>query len=173
SYETAHGFAPPYKPPFSHYKLVNVQYFPYDNPAPGLFPGKDYSTGNNPASFYLANIVVETNRSLQQFNGGLMNNLVEAQYAGRFVDPPVVWPGNPTHKNMVYGHNNPGHGNTPAGYNMGGCMGCHGSQGQSQGGNFSVILARGGGANQFPEAPAPITSNGMKPIPRNRALVNY
>ena len=26
---------------------------------------------------------------------------------------------------------------------MGGCMGCHGSQGQKQGGDFSVILANG------------------------------
>ena len=28
-------------------------------------------------------------------------------------------------------------------YNMGGCMGCHGSQGQKFGGGFSVLLARG------------------------------
>ena len=118
----------------------------------------------NPASFYLANIVVETNRSLQMFNGGLQNNLVEAEYKGRFDSPPDVLPGNPTHKNTLYA----GHA-----YNMGGCMGCHGSQGQSQGGNFSVILARAGGANVFPEAPAPVITNGLKRIPRNRRLVNY
>jgi len=38
-----------------------------------------------------------------------------------------------THKQVYFG----GHG-----HDMGGCMGCHGSQGQDQGGDFSVILAR-------------------------------
>ncbi len=28
-------------------------------------------------------------------------------------------------------------------YNISGCMGCHGSQGQKYGGDFSVLLARG------------------------------
>jgi hypothetical protein len=163
-YEQAHGFATP--SPLTHYKLVNVQYVPYDNPQPGPFGGNDPSTGNNPASFYLANIVVETNRSLQIFNGGLINGLIEGQYAGRFAAPPTTIPGNPTHKQTFYG----GHA-----YNMGGCMGCHGSQGQNPGGmagDFSVILARSGLANQYPEPPAPISAGGAVAIPRNRSLVS-
>ena len=35
-----------------------------------------------------------------------------------------------------------GNDHTVVAYNMGGCMGCHGSQGQKQGGDFSVLLAR-------------------------------
>ena len=37
--------------------------------------------------------------------------------------------------------------------NMGGCLGCHGSQGQTAGGDFSVIVARGRAVN--PEAAEP------------------
>jgi hypothetical protein len=162
TYEKQNGFATP--SPLSHYKLINVQYVPYDNPQPGPFAGNDPTTGNNPASFYLANIVVETNRSLQTFNGGLINSLVEGQYAGRFAPTPTIIPGNPTHKQTLYA----GHAN-----NMGGCMGCHGSQGQSQGGNFSVILARGGIGNGFPEPPAPIGTSGPRRIFRNRLLVSH
>jgi hypothetical protein len=162
AYEKANGFPKP--SPLSHYKLVNVQYVPYDNPAPGPFPGHDPTTGNNPASFYLANIVVETNRSLQLFNGGLVNSLVQGQYAGRFAAPPTVEPGNPTHKQTLY---------AGTANNMGGCMGCHGSQGQSVGGNFSVILARGGIANMNPEPPAPIGPSGARRILRNRLLVSH
>ncbi|MGA3012314.1 MAG: hypothetical protein ABSD72_18810, partial [Terracidiphilus sp.] len=57
------------------------------------------------------------------------------------------------------------------GYNTGGCMGCHGSQGQNpanQAGDFSVILARG--AVAFPEYPAQLTANGMSVVPRNRSI---
>ncbi|MDB5093737.1 MAG: hypothetical protein JWO85_1838 [Candidatus Eremiobacteraeota bacterium] len=165
AYEKAHGFATP--SPLTHYKLVNVQYVPYDNPQPGPFAGNDPTTSNNPASFYLANIVVETNRSLQLFNGGLVNSLVQGQYQGRFESPPTMLPGNPTHKQTLYA----GHA-----YNMGGCMGCHGSQGQNpagQAGNFSVILARGGANNQFPEPPAPIATTGAQPVPRNRMIVSH
>jgi hypothetical protein len=145
-------------PPWLSYKLVNVQYFPHDKvPNPSIPNGSPYSanppfTAQNPApsSFYQANIVVETNRSLQMFSGGL--NLD----TGANTD----WNANGTpHTNTLYA----GHA-----YNMGGCMGCHGSQGQSQGGDFSVILARGSVA--FPEAPAASTPRGVAPTLRNRRL---
>jgi hypothetical protein len=74
-----------------------------------------------------------------------------------------VIPGNPTHKQTLYA----GHAD-----NMGGCMGCHGAQGQSQAGNFSVILARSGLPNINPEPPAPIGATGAQPVNRNRKLVN-
>jgi hypothetical protein len=66
------------------------------------------------------------------------------------------------HKNSYYG----GHF-----YNMGGCMGCHGSQGQNpagMAGDFSVILARGTVGQ--PEPPSMETSKGMTFVKRNRSL---
>jgi hypothetical protein len=58
-------------------------------------------------------------------------------------------------------------------YSMGGCMGCHGSQGQNPlvpygAGDFSVILARG--TVSTPEIPATLGSQGLKAVPRNRSL---
>jgi hypothetical protein len=146
--------------PWLYYKLVNVQYFPYDKIIPNppmpngsLYTSKPpYSAQNPPASsFYQANIVVETNRSLQLFSGGLSPNI------------STDWnqDGSP-HKNSYYG----GHF-----YNMGGCMGCHGSQGQNpagMAGDFSVILARG--TVSQPESPALETSKGLTFAKRNRSL---
>jgi hypothetical protein len=150
--------------PFLYYKLVNVQYVPYDHVVPGTSQANDGwlympntsqpSSGQNPTagSYYLANIVVETNRSLQQFSGGLSPNI------------STVWNADDTpHKNSYYG----GHF-----YNMGGCMGCHGSQGQNPttnpSGDFSVILSRG--AVITPETPAPPSSTGATAVARNRSL---
>ena len=146
--------------PWPYYKLVNVQYYPYDKiPVPGAPNGSLYTrlppySAKHPApsSYYQANIVVETNRSLQLFSGGLSPNISTDWNAD----------GSP-HKNSYYnGHF----------YNQGGCMGCHGSQGQNpanQAGDFSVILARGQVAQ--PEVPAPQTSQGAKLIVRNRSLL--
>lgn len=145
--------------PWLYYKLVNVQYYPYDKiiskPAPNgsLYTAKPpYSAANpSPSSFYQANIVVETNRSLQLFSGGLSPNI------------STDWNSDGTaHKNTYFG----GHF-----YNMGGCMGCHGSQGQNpakMAGDFSVILARG--IVPTPEPPSMPTSQGMTPVKRNRSL---
>jgi hypothetical protein len=145
--------------PWLYYKLVNVQYYPYDkvitNPRPNgsLYASKPPYTAQNPApsNFYQANIVVETNRSLQLFSGGLSPNI------------STDWNQDGSqHKNSYYaGHF----------YNMGGCMGCHGSQGQNpkgMAGDFSVILARG--TVSQPESPALETSRGLTFVQRNRAL---
>jgi hypothetical protein len=151
--------------PWLSYKLVNVQYFPYDkiSPNPITPNGSPYTakppyTAANPApsSYYQANIVVETNRSLQLFAGGL-------SLGGGGISTDWNQDGSP-HKNTYYG----GHF-----YNMGGCMGCHGSQGQNpagQAGDFSVILARGILGTGLPEAPAIATSQGLSKVPRNRSL---
>jgi hypothetical protein len=151
--------------PWLYYKLVNVQFFPYDKvittvtPNGSLYTGQPPFTAQNPApsSFYQANIVVETNRALQLFSGGLSPNV------------STDWNLNGTqHKNSFYG------GHT---YNMGGCMGCHGSQGQNpqgQAGDFSVILARG--SVLFPEVPAQGESvsaakgKGVGAVRRNRSI---
>jgi len=149
----------PNSAPWLAYKLVNVQYYPYDkipnsapNGSPYTFNGPYDAQHPSPASYYLANIVVETNRSLQQFSGGLSPNIA------------TDWDGNgDRHKNTYY---------NGTFYNMGGCMGCHGSQGQSPGtnppGDFSVILSRGGVIT--PEIPAVETAAQVKDVKRNRSL---
>jgi hypothetical protein len=145
--------------PWLYYKLINVQYFPYDKvitkatPNGSLYNGKPPFTAQHPApsSYYQANIVVETNRTLQLFSGGLSPTV------------STEWNQDGTpHKNSYYG----GHF-----YNMGGCMGCHGSQGQNpafEAGDFSVILARGSVSQ--PEVPAPETPEKLQHIFRNRSL---
>lgn len=154
--------------PWLYYKLINVQYFPYDKviitnnitPNGSLYSSTPPYTASNPApsSYYQANIMVETSRSLQLFSGGLSPFICSD------------WNQDGTqHKNTIYGGRS---------YNMGGCMGCHGSQGQTPAGlagDFSVILARG--SVPFPEVPEIAeflqTTNAtriFKTILRNRTL---
>nr|MDP9263863.1 hypothetical protein [Acidobacteriota bacterium] len=145
--------------PWLFYKLVNVQYYPYDKvittvtPNGSLYTSQPPYTAQNPAasSFYQANIVVETNRALQLFSGGLSPNI------------STDWNSDGTpHMNSYYGGKF---------HNMGGCMGCHGSQGQNpagQAGDFSVILARG--SVPLPKTPAAATAKGMTKVQRNRSL---
>ncbi len=157
-YSAQHGIA---NSVWQYYKLINVQYQPIDKEHPGLFgtqPGEnDPATAHNPNSYYLANIVVETNRSLQLFSGGLVN----AGTTGSNSDYDSQFGGSGTsiHHNTFY---------QGSGYNMGGCMGCHGSQGQTQGGDFSVIMARG--PVRHAEYPASPTSGGASLVVRNRHL---
>ena len=107
--------------PWLYYKLVNVQYYPYDKnimvPTPNgsLYNSRPPYSARNPArsSYYMANIVVETNRALQLFSGGLSPNISTDWNEDRS-----------EHKNTYYGGNF---------YSAGGCLGCHGSQGQIPG----------------------------------------
>ena len=149
--------------PWLYYKLINVQYYPYDKvittvtPNGSLYESKPPYTAQNPAasSYYLANIVVETNRSLQLFSGGLSPQSEAAVVTSWNVDGTQ-------HKNVYYG------GRFHA---MGGCMGCHGSQGQNRpnaAGDFSVILAVG--RVKVPEVPSVVEGNGLSVVPRNRSL---
>ncbi|WP_299817312.1 hypothetical protein [uncultured Roseibium sp.] len=141
--------------PWLAYKLINVQYVPHDKDITIQTKNGSIYSGTDPlpSTFYLANIMVETNRSLQLFSGGLSEN-------GTIT---TDWNTDGTeHKNSYYG----GHF-----YAMGGCMGCHGSQGQNplnQAGDFSVITARGSVSE--PEAPAPETTSGISLTIRNRSL---
>lgn len=138
--------------PWLYYKLVNVQYRPLSNETPGRYTGAD------PETFYLANIVVETNRPLQLFSGGLVQTGAtgsNSEYESQFTPGATG-----THHNSYY---------RGQGYNMGGCMGCHGSQGQSQAGDFSVILARTTTATSAPEALPPLlTANALTSPTRAR-----
>jgi hypothetical protein len=157
--------------PWLYYKLINVQYVPIDKNYAGLYTGpvNNPNTSQNASSYHQANILVETNRTLQLFSGSLVaaaGTGANSDYASQFPEPspfPSPPPSGSTliHKQVYYGGKQ---------YNMGGCMGCHASQGQDQGGDFSVILARGGVLNGLPEIPAPVTQVGMAKIKRNRSL---
>jgi len=158
--KTAHALMQ--KSVWQHYKLVNVQYQPIDKQHASLYgtePGEDnFLNAHNPSTYYQANLVVETNRALQLFSGGLVGSGgtgSNSDYASQFPGQP----GTTFHYNMFY---------QGAGYNMGGCMGCHGSQGQSQGGDFSVIMAVGPVTK--PEIPAAPTDTGAALVERNRFL---
>jgi hypothetical protein len=159
---TAQGIT---KSPFLHYKLVNVQYVPIDKTYFGPFNTDDPNSAENPASYHLANIVVETNRTLQLFSGSFNAGTGSlSEYDSQFMEPapfPSPPPSGSTniHKQVLYNGKQ---------YNMGGCMGCHASQAQEHAGDFSVILANG--SVPMPEVPAPVTRNGAGLVPRNRKL---
>ena len=103
---------------WDNYKLVNVQYKPFD---------KANRNPDNMPTFYLSNIVVETNYTLQNFRGQLTKGGAPTdEQLGSFPpQPPNVL----TFNQKV----NP--------FNMGGCMGCHGVA-QAGGADFSFILNR-------------------------------
>ena len=103
---------------WANYRLVNVQARPLDVTAipPGLEP-----------TFFLSNEVVETNPALQQFSGRVQSG------------EPTNFQGGGYFKNTYVVQQN----GSITGYTMGGCMGCHGTVGQNQGGDFSVLLANG------------------------------
>ena len=148
-----------HKIPWFYYKLVNVQFYPYDKiPDASVANGSPYSasppyTAANPpaSSYYQANIMLETNRSLQMFAGGLSPSFIASEW---FADGSPV-------KNVYY---------DGKAYNMGGCMGCHGFGAQvkpNQTGDFSFILEDG--AVTVPEIPAiPDNSGMLTVVPRNR-----
>lgn len=111
--------------PWLHYKLINVQAVPLG----GKPPGVDY-TGPQAATYYQANSVVETDYNLQVFSGKFYGGPLENSVGNTITDFAVD--GTPF-ANVAH---------AGAGYNMGGCMGCHGNA-QQGGGDFSFILLGG------------------------------
>lgn len=134
--------------PWNYYKLVNVQYRPIDKPT----PGQDY-TGTDAATYYQANIVVETDYNLQMFSGTFqpvknpdgspVNTLVGVPTTNLITDFDTA--GNPA-KNVYYNGNS---------FNMGGCMGCHGNAQAFGGGDFSFIVTSVGQFNLAPDVGGP------------------
>jgi hypothetical protein len=112
--------------PWAYYKLVNVQYAPFDKAYSGPY------SGPNPAGYYLSNVMVETNRPLRMFSGSLVG--AGATGSNSDYDSQFNPGGTGTHKNVYF---------KAVGHDQGGCMGCHGAQGQAAGGDFSVILVNG------------------------------
>lgn len=97
---------------WQYYKLIGVQGRPVNGPPPPNTPIDDLSY------YYLANIVVETNQTLQNFFGKLSE-------AGTVESSQDVYL--------------KGAAGSP--FQMGGCKGCHGAAGQTAGGDMSVLLA--------------------------------
>ena len=114
-----------------NYRLVNVQARPLDL--------KSIPKGEEP-TFFLANEVVETNTSLQHFSGGLLFDGTISDY---YTTKQAHYNKGDYIKNTYVVNNDKNNKTTISSYNMGGCMGCHGSQGQKNGGDFSVLLANG------------------------------
>ncbi len=131
--------------PWRYYKLVSVQWRPADKPIPGEDWTGDPENPDDvlkyPAVYYQANITMETSHRLQRFSG-----LVQARLPTPYTKTPVQdlisdfdLDGTPV-KNVQHNAAQPD-GRIP-GYNMGGCMGCHGQM-QQAGYDFSFILRRG------------------------------
>jgi hypothetical protein len=119
------------KSPWSYYKLVSVQSKPIDKPTPGAtYDRPDAST------YYQANSTIETDYDLQVFSGQFysytpeLGNTQGGTLSNTITD--FTSDGKPF-QNVAY------HG---SGFNMGGCMGCHGNA-QHGGSDFSFILAGG------------------------------
>jgi len=141
AYNTANGVA---NSPWLFYKLVSVQALPFD-----VSTISSTDPVHGPAVFFQANIVVETNYTLQQFQGRISNSNDGAgapTSLGGLPPPNVV--------TLVL---------TPAppplpprtiavGVNMGGCMGCHGNAQVTKGTDFSFILAEG--RTPYPDTPS-------------------
>lgn len=119
--------------PWLYYKLVNVQYQPYDKP-----PGTTYTGatgGPDPSTYYQANEVVESDYNLQVFSGQFQQTLPSPNN-----DPALTLDlitdynsDGTAFKNVYANHSS---------YLMGGCMGCHGNA-QVTGSDFSFIFLGG------------------------------
>jgi hypothetical protein len=125
-YDTANGIG---NSPWLYYKLVSVQASPFDVSA--ISPTDPI---HGPAAFFQANIVVETNYTLQQFQGRISSST-----GGAGAPTAVPAPGLPPPNVVTPASKPPG----VVGVNMGGCMGCHGNAQVKSGTDFSFILAEG------------------------------
>jgi hypothetical protein len=145
SYNKQQGIA---SSPWMYYKLINVQYAPYDKP-----PGVTYQGvpgGPDPSTYYQSNEVVETDYVLQVFSGQFQPQLSppNAQTNVNNLITDYQLNGTPF-KNVGF---------SGKGYLMGGCMGCHGNA-QIAGAGFSFIFARG-------PVPSPETNDPATSLPK-------
>lgn len=149
--------------PWSHYNLTGVQFLPvqcYDvnGKQPCAADGFDVIDPPDPTNigqpFYLANLVVETNWGLQNFQG-VPPNFVPADdpskevgltkgFMTSFDSKPYDFytpNDNPTFDRSM-GNTGNQRRNRGRVFNMGGCMGCHGVA-QAKGTDFSFVLLNG------------------------------
>ena len=131
--------------PWKHYRLVGVQWRPADKPTPGKDlvddPASPDEVLRHVSIYYLANIVIETSHRLQVWSGHVQRNL-PPPYAKTPVGNLITDfnPDGSVVKNVQFDAQKPD--GVSYGYNMGGCMGCHGQM-QGRGFDFSFVLRRG------------------------------
>jgi hypothetical protein len=112
---------------WNNYRLIGTQFYAKVNPTTSLQYNQPY---------FLANLVVETNNGLQNFQGLPPNIAAVSQYNGFTAStvPPQTTSGYyPAFNNVSF---------NGSAQNMGGCMGCHGVA-QILGSNFSFVLLDG------------------------------
>jgi hypothetical protein len=97
---------------WQYYKLIGVQATPVGGPPAATAPTDSQSY------YYLANIVVETNQTLQNFFGSVNSEGMTQAFRNVYLNGASGSP-----------------------FQMGGCQGCHGTQAQSLGGDMSRIIA--------------------------------
>jgi hypothetical protein len=125
-------------PVWLYYKLINVQYQPYDKPAGTIYTGAN--GGPDPSTYYQANEVVETNYNLQVFSGHFQGSLPTPNQNANINNLITDYnPDGSVFRNVFF---NTSAANSGKAANMGGCMGCHGNA-QVGGADFSFILAGG------------------------------
>ncbi|HYJ87778.1 MAG TPA: hypothetical protein VEW46_17070 [Pyrinomonadaceae bacterium] len=154
-------------PVWLYYKLINVQYQPYDKPAGTIYTGA--SGGPDPSTYYQANEVVETNYNLQVFSGQFQNTLPSPNQNANINNLITDYNSDSTSslygtpfKNVFYSTSAPNSGKSA---NMGGCMGCHGNA-QVAGADFSFIFK--GGRVSAPDVGTPPT-----PTPSETGLAKF
>ncbi|MCU1246255.1 MAG: hypothetical protein JWN02_2165 [Acidobacteria bacterium] len=134
--------------PWQHYKLVNIQTYPFDKSQ--ISP--DESSGRGASTYYLANIVVETDYTLQNHSGGpeTKTGFAPSDLTANFTMFPQP-PAAPQFQSAyVFNHD----GSLRARYNMGGCLGCHGLTQVAAGSDYSYLLSGSTvAAPEFPETP--------------------
>lgn len=128
-----------------HYKLVGVQWKPADKPVPGEDVRYNASQSDEalryPGVYYLANLMLETSYRLQNYSGQVQSHLPAPNQELGVQDLVTDFDasGRPV-KNLQFDGRKPN--GDRLGYNMGGCMGCHGQM-QAKGYDFNFILRRG------------------------------
>ncbi len=133
---------------WQYYKLVGVQAAPVNGP---LQPPPGGTASPDALSYYyLANIVVETNQALQNFFGKVGDDGLPKTFENVYL-----------------------HGAAGSPFVMGGCQGCHGFQGQNQGGDMSVLIAAAGENAQQAESIDALPARSTRTvIHRNRGLLH-
>lgn len=135
--------------PWANYLLVNIQWQPFDK---SEISSSTATNNRDPSTFYLNNIVIETDYTLQSFSGRIYGNPAFGDDTSKG-GPPTDLPANFNNFNnrttfqnvLVFDDSTTGlkEGSTLTNtYNMGGCMGCHGNA-QITGTDFSFILGEG------------------------------
>lgn len=130
--------------PWLNYKLVSVQAVPFNK--------SDIVTTFNSTrqrgSYYQANIVVETDYTLQQFSGRIADDNAPTDYPKPDSQPETKNGYQPNFQNVYLPE-----GNSFKTYQMGGCMGCHGNA-QLGGTDFSFLFG-GNTLSAKPDLPDP------------------